>query len=50
MTTTIHSRVAIRERIADFRRHHHDSDYGLTHVLFWDAKAQAERVRWFWRG
>jgi len=48
MTSVIHSRAAIRARISEWhRQHHHDSDYGPPNHIFWNAKADAERVRWF---
>jgi hypothetical protein len=47
MTSTIHGRAAIRARMSEWHRQHHDSDYGPPHYAFWNAKAEAERVRWF---
>jgi hypothetical protein len=46
MTTTIHGRAAIRERISEWHRQHHYSDHSQTHSLFWNA-TPTERVRWF---
>lgn len=47
MSSNITSRVAIRARIAEWQHQHHNSDYGPANCFFWNANAQAERVRWF---
>jgi hypothetical protein len=47
MTNTIHSRVAIQARIAEWQRHYRGSDYGPSVSIFGSPQSPADRVRWF---
>jgi hypothetical protein len=45
-SSTINSRVAIQARIAEWHRHHRNSDYGPIELVFGSPQSPADRVRW----
>jgi hypothetical protein len=46
MTNIVLSWAAIRARIAEWQHRCRDTDFGLTEIIFSDAKDRAQQVKW----